>query len=433
MESKETGFAGKDVLLSCNCSDEHNELVWQKGMRVLNIHPQDESAIDVSYKNRTQLFLNNEKRNCSLLIRNITKEDEGLYSCHALGSSNTVYSRKQSDVFLTDDSAVGQSTMKSKETGFVGKDVLLSCNCSDEHNELVWQKGMSVLNTHPQEESAIDVSYKNRTQLFLNNENGNCSLLIRNITKEDEGLYTCHALASSNTVYSRKQSDVFLTVSTYVSTERSVPEPEVDQGVHRLRISEISQRAKMVNLTLLTLLLITSSSAVGKTITSNQTGFVGKDVLLSCNCSDEYNELVWQKGMTVLNTYPQDESAIDVSYKNRTQLFLNNEKRNCSLLIHNITKEDEGLYTCHALASVNTVYSRKQSDIFLTVSEKVDVSLQPYTDSVSAVSPVSIGVPILVVVLILAVSLLLTLLIRRRHPTITDTDLRAEEPMLETV
>ncbi|XP_073702454.1 uncharacterized protein [Garra rufa] len=191
----------------------------------------------------------------------------------------------------------------------------------------------------------------------------------------------------------------------------------------------------MKTLTFLTLLLITSSSVVGKTMTSNQTGFVGQDVLLSCNCSNEPNDLSWQKGMTIVNVHLEDKSLIDVSYKDRTQIFLNNEKTNCSLLIRNISKKDEGLYTCHALTSVHEggrkFWSRKSSDVFLTVDEKT-----PETDGQTgeeSVTAVSVSVPILVVALILAVSLLLTFMIRRRHRTNTDTDIPAEEPMLENV
>ncbi len=101
--------------------------------------------------------------------------------------------------------------MKSSVTGFVGKDVLLSLNCTDNPKELVWQKGDIVVNVHPQDKSIID-DYGNRTQLFINQEKGNCSLLLRNISTEDAGLYTCHVLDRiNNNFWSRKSSKVYLT------------------------------------------------------------------------------------------------------------------------------------------------------------------------------------------------------------------------------
>lgn len=106
---------------------------------------------------------------------------------------------------------------------------------------------------------------------------------------------------------------------------------------------------------------------MGQTLQSNVTGHVGKDVLLSFNCSNDPNELIWQKGEKVVNVHPLDKSIINVTYVNRTQLFINEEKKNCSLLLLNISTEDAGLYTCHALVSVdNNVWTSKSTEVNLT-------------------------------------------------------------------
>ncbi len=106
---------------------------------------------------------------------------------------------------------------------------------------------------------------------------------------------------------------------------------------------------------------------MGQTSKSNVTGHVGNGVLLTFNCSNDPNELVWQKDDIIVNVHPPDKSIIHETYMNRTQLFINKEKRNCSLLLLNISTKDAGLYTCHALVSVdNNVWSRKSTQVYLT-------------------------------------------------------------------
>ncbi|XP_059418229.1 uncharacterized protein LOC132153071 isoform X2 [Carassius carassius] len=184
----------------------------------------------------------------------------------------------------------------------------------------------------------------------------------------------------------------------------------------------------MKTLALLTLLLIMNGFAVGQ-IKSNVTGFVGQNVLLPCNCSNDPEALIWQRDQRIVNVHPY-EKIIDDAYVDRTQLFLNKEKRNCSLLLINVSSEDTGLYTSHALVRVGDTWSRTTSKVYLTVSE-MNIGPEPERHSRdSSVTAVSVSVPILVIVLILAASLLLTLLIRRRHRTNKDTDLQVESPML---
>ncbi|KAK7154378.1 hypothetical protein R3I94_007649 [Phoxinus phoxinus] len=190
----------------------------------------------------------------------------------------------------------------------------------------------------------------------------------------------------------------------------------------------ITQRTTMMILALLTLLLITNASAVE----TNATGNVGQTVILPCGCSS-VSELVWQKGERVVYDYPKDErTSIDQAYINRTELFLEKDPTNCSLMILNISSADAGVYTCHALFSVSgDIWSRKSLEVNLTVSENEPggpkLLFEDKTDNT-----VSISVPILVVVGSV-VAVLLTLLIKRRHRTNTDADLPAQQPMIKSV
>lgn len=97
---------------------------------------------------------------------------------------------------------------------------------------------------------------------------------------------------------------------------------------------------------------------------------VRDDVLLPCACSVLPTSLVWQIGERVVSFYPQnenDKSPIDEHYINRTQLFLHKEKSNCSLLLHNVSFVDSGVYTCHVLTKVDEgITSQKPLQVNLT-------------------------------------------------------------------
>ncbi|XP_051567104.1 uncharacterized protein LOC127448524 [Myxocyprinus asiaticus] len=184
-----------------------------------------------------------------------------------------------------------------------------------------------------------------------------------------------------------------------------------------------------MTLALVTLLLIIGGLAVGQTaVDSKETGFAGHDVLLPCPCSDEHNKLLWQKDEIVVNIYPQDEidkDSIDQSYKDRTWLFQNKEKRNCSLLLLDLSVTDSGVYTCYPLVSVGEgIWTKKLFSVNLTVSDHNKTEHSEQARDQNGTKPdtnVSVGVLILIVMLILAVGLLLTLLIRRRHLKNTNT------------
>lgn len=182
-------------------------------------------------------------------------------------------------------------------------------------------------------------------------------------------------------------------------------------------------------LILLTLLPFTSGSVI-----EQKSGFIGEDVLLPCNCSEDLKQLAWQRDLRMVTVYPEDKSNIDPSYMGRTQLFLKNEKKNCSLLLLNFSMEDEGVYTCFRIISVATgVSTMSPFKVNLTAvfekENKKDIQIGNNNESDKAVS---ISVPILVVAAIPA-AVLLVLLLRKRHRRNIDTDLPAKEQMLEEV
>ncbi|KAF3843116.1 hypothetical protein F7725_001965 [Dissostichus mawsoni] len=83
------GCLEHDVLLPCACSgrNESSEVKWQtedtevsNGLAVFK-HTQTTEAFYDKYKDRGKAFLSENRENCSILLTNITAEDQGKYRC----------------------------------------------------------------------------------------------------------------------------------------------------------------------------------------------------------------------------------------------------------------------------------------------------------------------------------------------------------------
>ncbi|XP_074515127.1 uncharacterized protein LOC141782519 [Sebastes fasciatus] len=93
--------------------------------------------------------------------------------------------------------------------GVLGESVLLPCNCSerDLDEEFQWQKET------PKKEpvfngTTFEDKYKGRAKIFLPENNNNCSILLTNITAEDQGEYTCRFY--SGRVYNKEYVNLSL-------------------------------------------------------------------------------------------------------------------------------------------------------------------------------------------------------------------------------
>ncbi|XP_041944682.1 uncharacterized protein LOC121706751 isoform X2 [Alosa sapidissima] len=181
-----TKYVGESVLLPCSCADlQHKpyELRWMKNTDE-EIYPTKSHLLD-----RLHMFNQDSPGNLSLLISNLTKEDEGNYSCEGRTSSYR-------DITLRVE---GCSLMEKTQTEVVknsGDSVLLPCSCSPLHvkpESVIWnvirRRGSHYV-------SSIIVSstsgpYRGRVQMFNHLSPGNASLLISDLTVEDQGLYWC--------------------------------------------------------------------------------------------------------------------------------------------------------------------------------------------------------------------------------------------------
>ncbi|XP_049449267.1 T-lymphocyte activation antigen CD80-like [Epinephelus fuscoguttatus] len=80
------GSLDGSVLLQCNCSERNvnEKLQWQKEkpfMLMVFRHNQTNSVFNERYKGRAKTFLSDNSNNCSILLNNITADDQGIYKC----------------------------------------------------------------------------------------------------------------------------------------------------------------------------------------------------------------------------------------------------------------------------------------------------------------------------------------------------------------
>ncbi|XP_062405259.1 uncharacterized protein LOC134095635 [Sardina pilchardus] len=163
------------------------------------IRPESQSS---EYTEKAYFFTKGEivKGNYSLLLRNITTDDAGRYSCN-------VYSNEENSEIAVEIEAIERLVLTGTDhaaTAYVGQEVILSCFV-DSHippEEVSWTKVDSdksqilVLlfqdnETYP---DSAHASYRGRTE-FFNAEipKGNFSLRLKDVRTEDKGEYMCEA------------------------------------------------------------------------------------------------------------------------------------------------------------------------------------------------------------------------------------------------
>ncbi|XP_047016704.2 polymeric immunoglobulin receptor [Ictalurus punctatus] len=187
-----TGHKGGSVLFPCSCSDLHTKpqkFTWEtfrtgRLTEVLN---------DEHYRGRLQLFNNISPANLSLLISDLREEDEGSYWCRT--------EKEHREVWLY---VKGCELVKKKGvegvTVFTGESVVLPCVCTDLQDKpksLKWEFSIPAIGIDHFQEIYPEQTgrHGNRVKLVSNNAPGNLSLLISDLTEEDQGLYRCSVQA----------------------------------------------------------------------------------------------------------------------------------------------------------------------------------------------------------------------------------------------
>ncbi|XP_051946985.1 CD276 antigen homolog isoform X2 [Xyrauchen texanus] len=296
---------GESVLLSCKEKTSRDEKIdWHYSKPALK----PESPLKDIKRNtdRVQIYENH-----SLSISELTAEDAGKYWCN---THNYI------DLIIM-GCLVSENRISEKISRYSGETVLL--NCSVKCSGAQYSADQSRWKLPKQREIKPNVNstdlnqlYQGRAQMY-DFRSGNVSLLIVNVTEEDEGSYSCW-------INENQHKNFSLTIKGCTLSETEV-EPK--------------------------------------------TKYPGESVLLPCSCTDPKTK---PKTFTWIHV---DSNETEVSketlhYKGRIHTFQEAIPSNLSLLISNLTEEDQGMYRC-------TVNGKESINVNLTVTGSVDFSKKP--------------------------------------------------------
>ncbi|XP_037396824.1 polymeric immunoglobulin receptor-like [Pygocentrus nattereri] len=298
-----TKSVGDSVVLPCSCTNlQDNPQTVQWGFTnfkqfkfVVGDYTADESVFSEDgsqkhrYRNRVQRLNQNKPGDLSLIISHLMEQDEGAYLCGINGKYFSIIF-----VYVRGCAVLGFSERSFSRSK--GESVLLPCPCPKEQTNInpggvTWS--FSKTGTGDQTAVSNDTeSYTGRVWMFDQKHSRNFSLLISDLTEEDSGEYNC--IADDHTPY-------------------------VMLHVKGCTLSETQEK-----------LIIRS---------------LGESVLLPCSCTDQQTKPVsvkWEHvdsgGTEVSNETPR--------YSGRVQMFNKNLPANLSLLISNLTEQDQGTYRC---------------------------------------------------------------------------------------
>ncbi|XP_063076764.1 polymeric immunoglobulin receptor-like [Engraulis encrasicolus] len=289
-----TGYYGDSAVLPCNCMDLQSKpqtltwLTWAgRGGSELAIYKikgsNQEPEIHKDYRGRVAL-VKGAPGNFSLILSNLREEDTRHYVCV------TEYEQDREEMVLTVRGCnLARSGEREEISKFSGESVLLPCWCEDEMGKpknFRWTDPNGRLIRSSSQQSG---RYADRSEMFHEKAVWNVSLLLSDLTVEDEGDYTCE-INGTEVVYS---------------------------------------------------LTVTGCALEGQDEVVEVAAPAGSSALLPCACTT-----LQAKPQNFRWTPPNNRELL-WHYKGRAELFQQTSAPgNLSLLLTNLRKEDGGVYRC---------------------------------------------------------------------------------------
>ncbi|KAM9425015.1 uncharacterized protein KZ484_006465 [Pholidichthys leucotaenia] len=322
------------------------------------LHPNKSDQHEL-FKNRVELQDKQMKDgNVSLVLNHVTFSDKGVYECRVFYKEGNEKKWSISKITLTvekreenkreDEEKRGEwnqqdsaTVQKISITAPPGLDITLTCRVPNNTSVTVLHwirpdlKPDFVLlyrdnKTHPDHQH---VSFKNRVQLKDDQmEDGDLSLILKNVTVHDSGTYDCHVLKEG--------------------TNRGKRTPEHAS---------------------------TNELTVKDSDSLNITAEPGQTVVLPCRAPFKNNIIVLEYSRADLGTkhvflhrdkYDVPDGQHEL-FQNRVELQDKQMKDgNVSLVLNNVTVNDTGVYKCHVVSKEENEKNESISTITLTVEKR---------------------------------------------------------------
>ncbi|KAI7803995.1 hypothetical protein IRJ41_015763, partial [Triplophysa rosa] len=385
---------GGSVLLPCSVDSlsslEGLEVEWKRSDSQTLIHLYQDGDIrpdsqHEDYHDRAHFFTENIKQgNFSLLMKNVRQEDKGQYTC-------TVHSGQETGETVVEIKDVERLIVSGSDQSlsvYVGEDVTLNCSVDShippEHiEEVSWKKRVkdehiTVLlyqnnETFP---DSSDEQYRDRVEFFIDEiHRGNFSLRLKRVRTEDKGLYMCHVFAgrfSDNTTIVLQQmgfSSLHIMVLILCITAcgsallvccliycRNNTEYTCQVNSEQRSVFSFSLNLKCIDdLSDSKFIVVYSCDVVVP---------LGSSVVLPCLTKKEPLppeglKVEWKRSglESPVFVYEDGAEVQNEDYRDRAHFYTDDMKHeNFSLLLKNLRKEDEGIYTCNVYRG--TVFSR---------------------------------------------------------------------------
>ncbi|KAI4888605.1 hypothetical protein NFI96_008181 [Prochilodus magdalenae] len=340
-ENPITRYPGESVLLPCSCTDPDTRPGSVKWERVDPGGTEGSSKV-VIYSDRVQMFNKSHPGDLSLLISNLTEQDQGTYRC-------SINNNQSINIRLSITDCTLSQTQENQIIRYPGESVLLPCSCTDPNTRpgsVKWEMGGT-------EGSNKMELYSDRVQMFNKSHPADLSLLISNLTEQDQGIYRC-------SINNNQSIDIRLSIT-------------------------------------------------GCTLSQNQTNqiirYPGDSVLLPCSCTDTQTRPLSFQWERVDSGGSEESSKMEI-YSDRVQMFNESHPTNLSLLISNLTEQDQGTYRC-------SITNNHQQSINIRLSITARTSRSTTTTSTTTNSNNSLpvqGETWVIIIIICAVLLILLLL-----------------------